>query len=433
MSIFGTNTTFTKRTRQMSSYDVAVVGAGAAGLFAAGTLAQQGLSVALIEHQKPASKVKITGKGRCNLTNNCDAAEVLENVVTNRRFLYSALSGFAPEDTMQLMTALGVQLKTERGRRVFPQSDSSLDVARALTEHARGARLIKGEAAALLMRGGSVMGVRLKDGSDVPARAVLLACGGLSYPETGSDGSGWVLARQAGHSIIDPVPSLCGIRCGEAFCRELQGLTLKNVELVCGIKGGRELFRQRGELLFTECGISGPLALTLSAHINRTSPDTLYMYIDLKPALAESALDARLLRDFSENINREFKNSLDALLPRSLAPVIVRLSSIPPECRVNSVTAGQRAALVSLLKRLPLTVLSLEEIERAVVTSGGVDTAQIQPKTMASRLARGLFFAGEIIDVDALTGGYNLQLAFSTAMAAAKGITQYCRELSEEQ
>jgi predicted Rossmann fold flavoprotein len=394
-----------------------IIGGGAAGLFAAARLSEKGKSVILLErNDKCGKKLAITGKGRCNLTNNCTRDEFFENVVTNPKFLYSAYDNFSAKDAMSYFEALGVPLKTERGRRVFPVSDKAGDVVGALLKKCSENNVVfkKFNVKQIFSKDG-VIAIGVTDGvTDIFAEKIILATGGKSYPKTGSDGSGYKLAADLGIKIIPPKPSLVPIVCKEHFCRELMGLSLKNVNLSVTEKG-KTVFSEQGEMMFTDFGITGPLVLSASAHIKEIAAATLS--IDLKHALDNETLDKRILRDFSENPNRIFGNSLDKLLPSSLRPIVVSLSRISPEKQVNAVTKEERHRLVALLKNLPLTPTGFRSIDEAVITRGGVDAREINPKTMEAKSIKNLFFAGEIIDVDAYTGGYNLQIAWSTAAA----------------
>lgn len=409
-----------------NTYDVIVIGAGAAGTVAAGFAARRGLCVALLERNpRLGRKLMITGKGRCNVTNNCDAEGLMRAVRSNGRFLYSALSRFGARDTMDFFEALGVPLKTERGNRVFPESDKAVDIVDALARFVResGAHLLpEHRCASLLLEDGAVRGVRLADGGELCARSVIVATGGKSYPATGSTGDGYALARQAGHSVTQPTPSLIPIVTNEAWCAELMGLSLRNVTvtLTDAAKKGKPPYSELGEMLFTHFGVSGPLILSASSHMEARRLADYAIHIDLKPALSVEQLDARILRDFSAGLNRSFQNSLSELLPRKLIPVAVRLSGIPGDTRVNQITREQRRAFAMLLKDLTVTPQAFRPIEEAIVTAGGVNVKELDPKTMGSKLAQGLFFAGEVLDVDAYTGGYNLQLAFSTGVLAGE-------------
>lgn len=407
----------TKRT------DLLVVGAGAAGLLSAGYAARRGLSVLVLERmERSGRKLMITGKGRCNLTNNCDRDAFLAAVRRNGKFLYSAASAFSPQDVMALLESLGVPLKTERGGRVFPVSDRSVDVVDALVSFAKrsGARIERGRAERLLLKGGRVVGVATDEGANYKAGGVLLATGGKSYPLTGSTGDGYRLAEQAGHTVMPLRPSLIPIVTAEDWCRETMGLSLKNARLKVFQSGKKKpVFDELGEMLFTHFGVSGPLVLSASAHMEKRL-EQYRLVIDLKPALSSEQLDARVLRDFEKYRNRDFANALGDLLPRALIPVVAGLTGV--ESRVHQVTKEQRRRLVELIKALPLTPKSFRPLEEAVITSGGVNTGEIDPGTMQSKLAKGLYFAGEIIDVDAYTGGYNLQIAFSTGYLAAQSV-----------
>ena len=403
--------------------DVLVIGGGAAGLLCAVTAARRGLSVTVLEpNAQPGRKLRITGKGRCNVTNHCSPEDFLREVRTNPKFLKPALYAFPPSAAMEFFEALGVPLKTERGNRVFPVSDRADDVADALARAARaaGVRFLRRRAVGIQVSEGRVTGVQTPDGT-LECRAAVLCTGGLSYPATGSTGDGYDLAAAAGHRIVTPGPSLVPLE-AESLCAELQGLSLRNVTLSL-YRGDRLLYRELGEMLFTHFGVSGPLVLSASACLQGDCRDCR-LSVDLKPGLSAEKLDERLLRDFGENKNRDFRNALDALLPQKLIPVIVRLSGIPGESKVNAVTREQRLRLAALLKDFPLRLYGLRPVAEAIVTSGGVDVAEVNPRTMESRLTRGLYFAGEILDVDACTGGYNLQIAWSTAFAAGRAIPQ---------
>ena len=404
--------------------DLIVVGGGAAGMMAAGRAAELGLSVCLVEkNERLGRKLAITGKGRCNITNNCTVQELVASVPSNGRFLYGAVSAFTPQDTMAFFESLGVPVKTERGNRVFPVSDRALDVAQALEGWLRrnGCRVVRGEADSLLLEGEAAVGVRMKDSSVLHGGAVLVACGGVSYPGTGSTGDGFRLAEQAGHTVTPLRPSLVPLIAGEEDCAELMGLSLRNIGLsVWDRKKKKEIYSDFGELLFTHFGLSGPVILSASSHIREMEPGRYEARIDLKPALTPEQLDARLRRDFGENKNRDFANSLGALLPRKLIPVAVRRSGIPGTLKCNAITREMRWDFLRLLKCFPFKVEGFRPIAEAIVTSGGVSVKELQPKTMESKLVRNLYFAGEVIDVDAYTGGFNLQIAFSTGRAAAE-------------
>lgn len=410
------------------SEKILIIGAGAAGLMAAGTISGRGKDVTIIEHNdKPARKVAITGKGRCNVTNNCkELSELIANVPTNGRFLYSAFSNFMPQDTIELIEDMGVPLKCERGNRVFPCSDKAMDIVDALVHYGTddGAEIIHGRAKELIIKDGTLKGVRTFDGEEINADKIIIATGGKSYPLTGSTGDGYELARQAGHTIIEPKPSLVPLNAHEGFCTDLMGLSLRNVtmKVIDTKKKNKIVYDEFGEMLFTHFGISGPMVLSASSMLRDMEPGRYIVSIDLKPALTHEQLDARILRDFSGNTNKDFINSLGALLPRKLIPVVVKLSGIKANEKVNQITKEQRRRLVELLKDFRVTIKSFRPIDEAIVTSGGVKVSEIDPKTMQSKLLPGLYFAGEVIDVDAYTGGFNLQIAFSTGRLAGENV-----------
>ena len=399
-----------------------MIGGGAAGVMAAVSAAGNDISVTLIEkNDRIGRKVMITGKGRCNVTNNCDLQTLIKNVPKNGRFLFSAFSRFSSADTMAFFENEGVPLKTERGNRVFPVSDRAVDIVDALDAKLKksGVRLEKGTAARILVKEGTVYGVELTDKRVFLCDDLIVATGGKSYPLTGSTGDGYRLAAECGHTVTPLYPSLVPLECHEGFCTALSGLSLKNVKASFYREGDKKpIFSEQGELLFTHFGISGPLVLSASAHLRDEQNEKYYVDIDLKPALSDEVLDKRLLRDFSNNLNKDLINSLDALLPRNLIPVVVRLSGISPKVKINQITKEQRKALVSVIKHLRLHITGKRPIEEAVVTSGGVSVKEINPNTMESKIVNGLYFAGEVIDVDAYTGGFNLQIAFSTGFIA---------------
>ncbi|MDL2325298.1 NAD(P)/FAD-dependent oxidoreductase [Ruminococcaceae bacterium OttesenSCG-928-A16] len=403
---------------------VIIVGAGAAGLFAAGTALAQGHRVTLVEHApKPAQKLAITGKGRCNLTNHCQPEEFLKNIRHNPRFLYSCITALPPAAVMDLFeTQLGVPLKTERGRRVFPQSDRAEDVIAALLRYAEGAAMVKGEGAELLFGPENrVTGLRLADERELLADAVLVATGGLSYQSTGSTGIGYTLAKQAGHSIVPPVPSLVSLVERGSTAKKMMGLSLRNVELTLW-EEKKAVFKEQGEMLFTHFGLSGPLVLSASAYLGNLQKKRYHVTIDLKPALTPEQLDTRIQRDFAEVLNRDALHSLDKLLPNKMRPVMLQLWGVPPTQKVNQITREERRRLVELIKKFPIEIADRGDLAHAVITAGGVAVKEVDPKTMQSKLAPGLYFAGEVLDVDGYTGGYNLQIAWATAYAAARAI-----------
>ncbi len=397
---------------------ITVVGGGAAGMMAAICAAEQGASVTLLEpNERLGKKLNITGKGRCNVTNNADLQTLLANVPGNGKFLYSAFSAFDGRDAMAFFESLGVPLKTERGNRVFPVSDRSFDVSAALEKRLRALKvaLVRDRAAALDIADGAVCAVR-GERRDYPADAVILATGGVSYPATGSTGEGHRLAREAGHTVTPLQGSLVPLR-DYGGCRELQGLSLRNVGLTV-FEEKKIVYTDFGELLFTHFGVSGPLVLSASAHMRHFDKKAYRLELDLKPALDEAALDKRLLSDFEKYCNHDFCNALDDLLPQKLIPVMVALSEIPPRQKVHDLTRAQRQTLLRLLKHFPIAVAGPCPVTDAIVTSGGVKVSEIDPKTMMSKLVKGLYFAGELIDVDAYTGGFNLQIAWATGRAA---------------
>ena len=401
-----------------------VIGGGAAGLTAAGFAAEKGVQTVVLErNDRPGRKLMITGKGRCNVTNNCTSLDTLiSNVPGNGRFLYGAFSRFMPSDVIEFFENRGVELKTERGNRVFPVSDNALEIVDALHNFARkNAKIIKGRAVKLIVEDSYVKGVETEDGEVIYADKVIIATGGLSYPGTGSTGDGYELARQAGHTITDLKPSLVPLEIHEGFCSDLMGLSLRNIAIkVTDTEKNKEIYSDFGEMLFTHFGVSGPVILSASAHMRNMKSGKYKIAIDLKPALTVEQLDARILRDFSENINRNFINALNSLLPKKLVPIIVRLSGIGLSTKVNQVTKEQRRNLAVLLKNLTVTVTDFRPVAEAIITSGGVSVSQINPKTMESKLVSGLYFAGEVIDADAYTGGFNLQIAFSTGKLAGE-------------
>lgn len=408
-----------------NNYDCITIGGGAAGLMAACTSARAGKKVLLFErNDRLGRKLAITGKGRCNVTNQCTDEEFFENIPVGGKFLYSAYSNFNCYDCMEFFESLGVPLKTERGNRVFPVSDKAGDIVSALEKACResGVTVINKRVSEVFAEDGVIVGVRCGD-TVYNAVSVLIATGGKSYPVTGSDGDGYKFAQALGHTVTALKPSLVPLVSEEDYCSEMTGLSLKNVAVsVKDIKKDKVIFKEQGEMLFTHFGVSGPLILSASSHIREMERGRYKILIDMKPALDDTALDKRIQRDFSENPNRIFANSLSKLLPSKMIPVVVGLSGITPEKQVNSVTKTERAGLVKLLKNFPVTVRDFRPISEAIITSGGVKLSEVNPKTMESKLLQGLFFAGEILDIDAYTGGFNLQIAFSTAVAAGNSM-----------
>ncbi len=402
---------------------VAVIGGGAAGMMAALKAAEMGADVTLFErNDRLGKKLRITGKGRCNLTNHCDLNEFLSNVPTNPRFLYAALSRFSTADTMDLFESAGVPLKTERGKRVFPQSDKAGDIVAAMDRLCReaGVEVVHRRVDGLSIENERVTGVRY--GSAVEEfDAVVICTGGRSYPMTGSDGDGYRMAREAGHTVTDLYPSLVPLIAEGKLCASLQGLSLKNVALrVKALQTGKTVYEDFGEMLFTHYGLTGPMILSASAHLSDIQRGKYEAVIDLKPALDEKTLDARILSDFAKYRNRDFVNALDDLLPQKLIEPFVRLCGIDPRKKVHSVTREERERMVSILKGIRIPLVGFRPIDEAIVTRGGVSIKEIDPKTMRSKLCEGLYFAGEVLDVDAYTGGFNLQIAFSTAVLAGE-------------
>lgn len=408
-----------------NSYDCIIVGGGAAGMMAAITAAGLGKSTLLLEKMnRCGKKISITGKGRCNVTNNCTSDDFFANIPTNPRFLYSAYAGFNSQDCMDFFERLGVPLKTERGNRVFPVSDKAEDIVRALEQGCEdhGVNRIFSKVTEIITEDGAVKGVKCGSRTYF-APSVLIATGGKSYPGTGSDGDGYRFAEELGHTVTDIKPSLVPIESDDEYCREMMGLSLKNVVLTLkDTVKNKVVFSEMGEMLFTHFGVSGPLVLSASSHIPQVESGRYIFYIDLKPALDEKKLDERILRDFKEIPNRIFANSLSKLLPSKMIPTVVELSGIDGEKQVNSVTKQERQRLVSLLKAFPVHIRGFRPIAEAIVTSGGVKVSEVSPKTMESKLVKGLYFAGEILDVDGYTGGFNLQIAFSTGCLAGENM-----------
>lgn len=407
---------------------VIVVGAGAAGLMAAGRAAEKGHEVHLYEkNNRIGKKILITGKGRCNVTNDSDVEGLLDNIPGNPYFLYSAFYQMDSFGTQEFFKNLGLELKVERGKRVFPVSDRSLDVVLALEKYIKQNKVklhLESPVDSILIEDGQAAGIRLKNGKEEKADGVIICTGGLSYPGTGSTGDGYRFAKAAGHHVTKLYPSLVPLKTAENWCHELMGLSLKNIEITIKNNKGKKVYTDFGEMLFTHFGVSGPVILSASRHIILTIEEGYKLYIDMKPAMDEKKLDARLLRDFDKFANKDFINSLDELLPQKLIPVIVELAEIDPRKKVNSITKEERKRLVGLLKALPLTITGVTGYNEAVVTCGGIETDEIDPSTMESKLVKNLHFAGEVLDVDAYTGGFNLQIAFSTGYTAGEFVCQ---------
>ena len=411
------------------SKKIIVVGAGAAGTMAAGAAAENGADVLLLErNEKIARKVMITGKGRCNVTNNAgDIQSMISNIPGNGRFLYGAFSAFDYNDTIDFFEKLGVPLKTERGNRVFPVSDKAVDIVDALNRYItdRGVKRKTARVVDLIMENGAVIGVKTENGDTFHADAVIVATGGLSYPKTGSTGDGYELAKSVGHTVTPLRPSLSALVCREGICSECMGLSLKNVAIrVVDNKTKKEIYSDFGEMLFTHFGVSGPMILSASAHMRELTPERYSIYIDLKPALTYEKLDERVLRDLSQNSNKSISNILSLLLPKSMISPILRLSHIKPSQKANQLTKEMRKELVDTVKSVKLTVMDFNDISEAIVTSGGIKINEINPKTMESKICRELYFAGEVIDCDGYTGGFNLQIAFSTGHLAGISASQ---------
>lgn len=406
----------------MTQNKVIVIGGGPAGIMAAGIAAQRGNEVVLLEKNgRIGKKLLISGKGRCNITNDTDIEGLIENTPGNGNFLYSSFYTFSNQDLIDFINKLGVETKVERGGRVFPVSDSAKDVVHALQTFLNKNHVkIMTECAVkkILTKDGRVTGVETVNGRVMEANSVILAVGGMSYPGTGSTGDGYEIARKLGHTVTDLKPSLVPLVTKEAWVKELQGLSLKNVSVTFRNSKGREIYNDFGEMLFTHFGVSGPVILSASRHLLSYDFKDIKLSIDLKPALSEVKLDERIQRDFDKYSRKQFKNSLDDLLPKKLIPVIIYLSGINPDKSVNQITKEERKRLVVLLKGLEVTIIAARSIKEAIVTAGGIKTTEINPSTMESKKVKGLFFAGEIIDVDAYTGGFNLTIAFSTGYLA---------------
>ena len=403
---------------------ICVVGGGAAGMMAAGTAMLYGADVTVFENtDRLGKKLAITGKGRCNVTNNCSTQRFLENVTKNPRFLYAALNAFSTADTIDFFENLGVKLKTERGDRVYPESDKAKDIVDALKKYAEAANVLYNKVTTVYKEDDESFTVSAAN-KKYSFDSVILATGGRSYPLTGSDGSGYKLAMKLGHKVTELIPSLIPIESKSELCRDMQGLSLKNVAISIKDASGRILYTDFGEMMFAHFGVTGPVILSASAHLRGVDISTLTLSIDLKPALDEKTLDQRLISDFSQKSNKDFINSLSALLPSKMIEPFVRLSGVDGRKKVNAITKEERRKILQTLKNLEIPLYRFRPIEEAIITSGGIDTKEISPKNMESKIVPGLYFAGEIIDVDAYTGGFNLQIAFSTGYLAGKSAAE---------
>ena len=399
----------------MSEKRVIVIGGGAAGLMAAGFAAQNGAKVTVFEKMhRVGRKIMITGKGRCNLANECDVETFMQNVPVNNKFLYSAIYNFTPYDIIDFFNNLGLQTKTERGNRVYPISEKAVDVVDTMRNFAldNGAKIVNKEVKSLLVENGVLKGI--KADTDYYADSVIVATGGASYPLTGSTGDGYKFAKSVGHTVIPIKPSLVPLESDDKFCKDMQGLSLRNVALTVKNEDGREIYKDFGEMLFTHFGISGPIVLSASCHMQNFDSHSYTAYIDLKPALSEEQLDLRIQKDFKENINKAVSNSFSKLLPKKMIPVVLKLWGVPFEKKCNSITKEERKNLVNLLKNFSVSISKPRPVSEAIITSGGVKVTEINPKTMESKLMPNLYFAGEVIDVDAYTGGFNLIIAWAT-------------------
>ncbi|MEG2814304.1 MAG: NAD(P)/FAD-dependent oxidoreductase [Oscillospiraceae bacterium] len=406
-----------------TNYDVIIIGGGAAGLMAGAICGQNGKDTLIVDkNNQLGRKLLITGKGRCNITNDCDNNTFLQNIPTNSKFLYSAINQFDTFAVKNFFEENGVPLKTERGNRVFPQSDKAIDVCNALINACKKSNvdIITDNIVEILSEDNVVKGVECKSKDKYFAKSVILCTGGKSYPQTGSTGDGYSLAKKLGHTVTKIRPSLVAIASDDEFCKEMQGLSLKNVTLsLVDNEKNKVIFSELGEMLFTHFGISGPLVLSASSHMKEITPNKYKFLLDLKPGLTTQQLDARILRDFDKYINKDFFNGLGDLLPKKMIKTVIDLSKINPLLKINQITKEQRLNLIDAIKMLPISIKSFRSIDEAIITSGGIKTVEINPKTMQSKIIEGLFFAGEIIDVDGYTGGFNLQIAFSTAYLAA--------------
>ncbi|MDY6151828.1 MAG: NAD(P)/FAD-dependent oxidoreductase [Terrisporobacter sp.] len=401
---------------------VVVIGGGPAGMMAAATAADNGAEVILLEKQhRLGRKLLITGKGRCNITNDCDVEELIENVPTNGKFLYSAFYTFTNYDAINMFNSLGLKTKTERGKRVFPESDKALDVAKALEKQVKDKNvkvILNAKVNKIVTKDDKIEKVIYNNNESIKCDSVILATGGLSYPLTGSTGDGYKFAKDLGHTIVSPKPSLIGIEVQEDFVKDLEKLALRNVSIKVLNSKNKKIYDDFGEMEFTKYGLDGPIIKSASCRMKDTSKENYKIVLDLKPALDEEKLDKRIIKDFIKYTNKNFENSLDDLLPKKLIPIIVELSEIPRHTKVNQISKQQRLNLVHLLKNITFTVKRYRPIEEAIITSGGIKVSEINASTMESKIIENLFFAGEIIDVDAYTGGFNLQIAYSTAYLA---------------
>lgn len=406
--------------------EVIVIGGGAAGMMAAGIAAKNGHNVHLYEkNDRLGKKIYITGKGRCNVTNVGDIDNFMDNIPGNPYFMYSSFYNLDSSKTIEFFNALGVETVVERGGRVFPKSQQAKDIVKALEKFIKkqGVKIhLNSNVSDILVDNNNIKGIILENGKELSANSVIIATGGLSYPGTGSTGDGYRFAKKVGHKVTKLYPSLVPLRCEENWCAEIMGLSLKNIAITIKDNKNKKIYTDFGEMLFTHFGVSGPVILSASRHLLGKFEEKCELFIDLKPALDEKTLDTRLLRDFEKFKNKNFKNSLDELLPQKLIPIIIRLSTIPESKKINEITKEERKKLVNLVKNLKLTITGTAGYNHAVVTSGGIDIDEINPSTMESKFIRNLYFAGELIDVDAYTGGYNLQIAFSTGYVAGSSI-----------
>ncbi|MEE1219167.1 MAG: NAD(P)/FAD-dependent oxidoreductase [Ruminococcus sp.] len=412
----------------MNNKKVVVVGGGAAGLMAAGTAAMYGADVTLVEKNKRVGrKIMITGKGRCNITNNCDVQSFIQSVPVNGRFLYSAINNFTPQDAIDFFENQGLSTKTERGNRVFPASDKAVDVVDTLYNfvYDSGVEIVEDTAEALVLENGEAIAVKCEK-ETFYADAIIVCCGGKSYPLTGSTGDGYILAKQAGHTISELKPSLVPLESNTPDCKEMQGLSLKNVSLkIIDNNSNKVVYTDFGEMLFTHFGMSGPMILSASSHIRDVKEGKYSASIDLKPALTEEQLEKRLQHDFDENSNKDVSNAFSKLLPRKIIIPVLKRWGVPFDKKCNSITKEERKKLCDILKNFTVAITAFRPIEEAIITSGGVKTTELNPKTMESKLVKGLYFAGEVIDCDAYTGGFNLQIAWSTGRLAGENAAYY--------